>query len=99
MNATSHQPERAAPALTLQHLESTPWAKAFAADSPVSYKQALAYALQPGLRVFLSHTDENGEMQWAICVEEDPLFWMDAFDTRAEAVALCKTMKWKMVRA
>jgi hypothetical protein len=50
------------------------------------------------LRVFLRHTEESVEPQWVICVEERPEFWMDAFEIRSEALALCKLMGWKVVR-
>ena len=98
MNATSHRVTRASHAApTPAALEATPWAQAFLIDAPISYKRAIEFAQQPGLRVFIRPTDENGERQWTIYVEEEPDFWMDAFDTRTQAVALCKTMKWKMV--
>ena len=79
-------------------LESSDWARRFRADAPVSYREGLEFAMNPGLRVFLRHTEESGEPQWVICVEERPGFWMDAVDTRAEAIALCKVMGWKVVR-
>src|SRR6516225_9792947 len=79
-------------------LEVTDWARSFREEAPVSYREAIDFAAEPGLRVFLRHTDENGDPKWAICVEERPDFWMDAFNTRAEAVTLCKTMGWKVVR-
>ena len=79
-------------------LEATAWAQSFRIDAPVSYREGLDFAMEPGLRVFLRRTEENGEPQWAICVEERPEFWMDAVATRAEAVAVCKTMGWKIVR-
>ncbi len=98
MNAASPRVARAGqPTPTPAALEATPWAQAFLIDAPTSYKQAIEFAQQPGLRVFIRPTDENGYRQWAICVEEKPDFWMDAFDTRTQAVALCKTMTWKMV--
>ncbi len=79
-------------------LESSDWARRFHVDAPVSYREGIEFAMEAGLRVFLKHTEENGEPQWAICVEERPEFWMDAVATRAEAVALCKAMAWKLVR-
>ena len=79
-------------------LESSDWARSFRTDAPVSYREGIEFAMEVDLRVFLKHTEENGEPQWAICVEERPEFWMDALETRAEAVALCKAMGWKLVR-
>lgn len=100
MTPTQTEPATVARALsTRAQLERTDWARRFKADAPVSYKQAIDLAMQPGLRVFLRHTDENGEPMWAICAEEVPDFWMDAFEKRPAAVALCKAMGWKVVRA
>jgi len=79
-------------------LESSAWARSFRIDAPISYMEGIEFAIEAGLRVFLKHTDENCEPQWAVCVEERPEFWWDALETRAEAVALCKAMGWKLVR-
>ena len=79
-------------------LESSDWARRFRADAPVSYREALDFALEPQLRVFLRHAKESVEPQWVICVEERPEFWMDAFEARSEAVALCTLMGWRVVR-
>jgi len=84
---------------TRAQLENTDWARRFKVDAPASYRQGIDLAMQPGLRVFFRHTDKNGEPMWAICVEEAPDFWMDAFEKRLEAVALCKAMGWRVVRA
>ncbi len=98
MNATARAPSAAKVAPQRAAIESSDWATRFRADAPVSYRQGLDFAMSPTLRVFLKHTDENGEPQWAICVEEMPDFWMDAFEVKAEAIALCKAMGWKIVR-
>ena len=79
-------------------LESSEWARRFRADAPVSYREALDFAMEPQLRVFLRQIEESVEPQWIICVEERPEFWMDAFESRSEAVALCKVMGWRVVR-
>ena len=81
-------------------LEQTPWAKAFRADSPVSYPEAIRLARDPTLRVELTHNNDTGEWKWAICaVSHDPGFWMDAKPTKKAALELCRTMGWKLFRS
>lgn len=82
--------------MTLQELEATPWAAAFKRDAPVSYAQALAFAAQPQLPVVVRRTDESGFWVWAVAVEEQPDFWMDALDSHGQALALCHTMGWSV---
>lgn len=65
----------------------------------MSYEKALELAQNPKLRIFLSHTDENGELLWALMAfidDEDLDFWMDTKSTKKEAIALCRTMGWKI---
>lgn len=81
---------------TLQQLEATPWAKAFRLDSPVSYPEALKFAMEPNLEVLLEKTDANGEPAWAIRVFDAPDFWMDALPTKREAQGLCREMGWRI---
>lgn len=96
--------ERAARAswdMTLEELEGTEWARKFKEDSPVSYAQALRYAQSRDLRVYVHKTNETGEVQWAISVlDEDSSddFWMDAMQTKKEALELCRHMGWKVSR-
>lgn len=85
--------------LTLEEIEATPWAAEFKADSPVSYVTALRYAQIPHLAVGVEHSDEAGCSQWVIRVADDPAFWMDAKDTKAEAKQVCREMGWKVVRS
>ena len=84
-----------APSIT--ELEQTAWAKAFKADSPVSYPVALKYAQQNQLEVFVERTTETGESLWAVRVHDDPEFWMEAKPTKAQATAVCRSMGWKIV--
>ncbi len=82
--------------MTREQIEQTEWAKQFKEGCLLSsYEQALNHALAlQDKEIFadIYRTDENGERVWAICVEDD--FWMDAFRTQKEAVALCKQMGW-----
>jgi hypothetical protein len=39
--------------------------------------------------VSLIHNNENGDWVWAVSVNEDPEFWLDAFPTKEEAVKYC----------
>ena len=82
--------------MTLDELEASPWAREFKAASPGFYSQALDYAQRPQLRVHVHQTDETGELQWAIAVDEDQEFWMDAKPTKKDAVALCRHMGWRV---
>lgn len=87
--------------MTRDELEQTEWAKAFKADAPVSYMEALRLAENPHLRVEIYRTDETGELQWAISAVvrgEYTGFWMDAKPTKKEATELCKRTGWKIAR-
>lgn len=80
-------------------LKRTPWAHKFRADSPVSYPEAIRFALDPSLRVEVEHTNETGEWQWAIlAASHDPDFWMAAFPTKKAALELCQEMGWRLLR-
>jgi hypothetical protein len=82
---------------TLAALEKTTWAKEFKADSPVSYKTALQYALQDQLLVLIERSLDTGEPVWAVRVLDDPEFWMEAKPTKAQATTVCRAMGWKIV--
>lgn len=86
--------------ITKAELEQTVWAKEFAADSPVSYAEALQLASQAGLQVEVERaTTVLGDPCYAILVaDRDPAFWMDHKPTRRAAEALCKTMGWRVRR-
>lgn len=83
--------------MTRKGLEATSWAASFRREAPVSYPLALHYAGQDELEAFIDYTDENGSWAWIIRVAEDPGFWMDVKDSRDEAVALCRQMKWLII--
>lgn len=97
--AGDSRPVRASWDMSLKELEATPWAREFKADSPVSYPEAVQYAHQKNLRVYIYKTDETGEVQWAIAVLDESRsgnFWMDAKPTKKDAIALCRLMGWKV---
>lgn len=88
------------PRMTREQIEKTPWAIEFKRDSPVSYRAALEYALNPKLEVVVTSSDAAGFPQWVIAVglEDEPGdFWMDAKPTEAEALAVCRAMGWQVV--
>jgi hypothetical protein len=57
--------------MTLDELEASPWAREFKAAVPGFYAQALDYARSPNLHVHVHQTDETGELQWAIAVDDE----------------------------
>jgi hypothetical protein len=86
--------ERPSWEMTLDELEASSWAREFKAAAPGSYAQALDYAQRPQLRVHVHQTDKTGELQWAIAVDGDHEFWMDAKPTKKDAIVLCRDMGW-----
>lgn len=83
---------------SLEALEQTPWAIEFKADSPVSYPAALRFAQEDRLEVLVEKTNEAGFSQWVARVFDEPSFWMEAKPTKAEVLAVCKSMGWKVIR-
>lgn len=81
-------------------LEETPWAKGFKKCAPVSYIEALKFALDPSLRVDVVYANERGEgMEWCITAgEHGPDFLMEICSTKRDALALCREMGWKLHR-
>jgi len=67
------------------------WAKEFKEESPSQYKKALKYATNKNIVFAIYQNDEIGEKLWAISYKG---FWMDAFDTKKEAIKLCEEMNW-----
>lgn len=81
-----------------EQIEATPWATAFKLDSPVSYEQAIQYALEPGLKVEteLQLIGPGGEKLWAILVFDAPRFIMNMAGSKREAADFCKAMGWRV---
>ena len=86
--------------MTREEIEATAWAKRFKKDCGQSYSQAIDIALRTRL-VIIEKRDDNsflGDYQFAITTadadEYEDDFWLDAFDTKKEALSLCREMGW-----
>jgi hypothetical protein len=79
---------------TRDEIEATAWAASFKLDSPVSYREAIELAMQPGLEVVVEQSSETGEPRWVVRVLDHPDFWMDALPSKQAALALCNAMGW-----
>ncbi len=79
-------------------IKSTAWARKIKRECAYAYDDAMAYASQPEVRVNIIHSNElDGEhFEYAIEVEYTQ-FWLDAFQTREEAVKLCSKMNWSII--
>lgn len=85
---------RTAPPFDLERLVSSLWAKRFRANCPTSYSEAILRAGEP---VDIYESDETGELQWVVALEDG--FWMDAFTSREEAERLVEEMGWPIIGA
>jgi hypothetical protein len=78
----------------MNKIEKTAWAKKLKKEEHIFlYNKAIEIASNPDLKVTICKTDETGEWVWAISADDE--FWLDAFKTKKEVIALCKTMGWK----
>lgn len=87
----------------MKKIENTAWAKRFwTITGGLDYETGIKLAIDPALRVRIEKNTDLGYKQWAIVVIEPNLkpeiteFWLESFDTKKEAVALCKEMRWKI---
>lgn len=64
------------------------WKERFRRECPTQFSEALKLAGKP---VTIFRANETGE--WAVAVSGSE-FWMDAFDTEAEAEAFVKEVGW-----
>jgi hypothetical protein len=87
-------PTHPAPPVDLDRLVSPSWAIRFFEKCPTGYKEAIRRAGEP---VEIYETDETGEVQWAITLEDG--FWMDALPTKEEAESLVAKMGWPIIGA
>jgi hypothetical protein len=78
-----------APDDDLEFLVSSLWAQRFKANCPTDYSEAILRAGEP---VDIYESDETGELQWVVSLEDG--FWMDAFTSREEAENLVAEMGW-----
>lgn len=85
---------------TVPDIEKTAWAIEFKADSPVSYAQAIRFAQQDRLEVFVEQSDpvDTGAARWVVRVLDLPDFLMEVKSTKTEALRVCKEMGWRVVR-
>jgi hypothetical protein len=72
---------------------ASPWAIRFRSNCPTAYEEAIRRAGEP---VSIYKTDETGTVQWAVALEDG--FWMDAFNTKKEALKLVSEMKWPLIK-
>lgn len=66
------------------------WKERFRRECPTQFSEALQLAGKP---VTIFHANETGEWVWAVAVSGSE-FWMDAFETEAEAEAFVKEIGW-----
>lgn len=87
-------PTHTAPPVDLDRLVSSLWAQRFKADCPTGYSEAIRRAGEP---VDIYESDETGELQWVVTLEDG--FWMDAFTSREDAENLVAEMGWEIIGA
>jgi hypothetical protein len=83
--------------MTLDELTQTAWAQQWQRRSPRSWRQVLSYLKQPDFAVRLVY--DRPEQTWAIMpvVDDSPAdFWIDYYDTEAEAVTACLEREWRI---
>lgn len=68
------------------------WVERFGREAKTALPEALRRAGEP---VEIFHTDETGEWQWVVSLEDG--FWMDAFETQEEAESFVTAMGWPMI--
>ena len=76
------------------YLELTEWAQRFKREAPFQYAEALEYAKRDTLSVRLELRHDMEQPLWAVVVDDDADFWMDAFDYQEDAMNLCMDMGW-----
>ena len=87
--------------MTREELEKTEWAKKFKRDCHSNYEEGIHYALDPNLIVDISTTKDwslGFLPMLAITPDCNPDFWLECFNTKNEALALCREMGWKVKR-
>lgn len=83
--------------MTNEEIRLSDWALEMYIDQPDVYEYAIEMALNPWFKVLVYKSYDLGDNPvWAIESALEPGFWMSAKDTKKEALALCKEMKWKV---
>lgn len=86
--------------MTNHEIEQTDWAIRFKAGCPTSYREAIALAEKVEW-VSIEQRDDHssqGDYLWAIIPEINSEFWLDALESRADALAVCREMGWRVRR-
>ena len=85
---------------TTSKIKNTPWAKRFWKECPTAYDAAIRIAPEDPCVVYIDHDEHKatGEWKWAIVSEQEPGFWLDAFDTEEEAWNLVNEMEWVEIK-
>tara|TARA_B100000614_G_C14548131_1_gene492877 strand:- start:811 stop:1074 length:264 start_codon:yes stop_codon:yes gene_type:complete len=81
---------------TITDIKNTPWAKRFKAECPTAYDEAIRIASETPCSVIIYHAQDQNveEWKWVVESEQEPGFWLDAFDTEDEARELVREMGW-----
>lgn len=85
--------------MTKSQIKKTEWYKRFKKIATSNLEEALYYASDPNTKYCIYKNDDmySGTFLYAIVVNSDKNFWMDAFDKKKDAVKFCKEMGWVLV--
>lgn len=79
--------------------DANTWARRFKRHNRWQYDEALLLVQQMrGVRI--AQKDDcgrRGEYLWAITPDIDSEFWLDAFEEKEKALALCREMGWDVI--
>ncbi len=82
--------------MTLTEITQSNWAQGFAYECQSALGKAIEYATNEDIFV-ISLKDDLDTPLWTITPASNNDFWMAAYDTVEQAVALCNSMGWKFV--
>lgn len=84
--------------MTRDEIITTDWARRFKEECPSRFEEAIAIAERAPV-VDIVMTDEHsfrGDYKFVIIEHGgDNSFWLDAFNTKEEALSLCEAMGWR----
>ena len=83
--------------MTATQIKKTAWFQAFSKSCSMGAEEALQYASDSDERFTIHKTNESGVWLYVVSPQSSPAFWMTGKSTRREAVALCRSLKWKVV--
>ena len=82
------------------NIKRSAWAMKFKREYPLQYDEAIYYASESPVQVFVSYSNEiDPENPSYMIVVDWTDFWLGAFPTREEAVKLCNRMGWEIINA